>query len=37
VHRENILAKEFKEIGIGIARSSKGDVYYTQVFCTLQK
>lgn len=37
VHRENILAKEFKEIGIGLARSAKGDVYYTQVFGTLQK
>jgi uncharacterized protein YkwD len=31
-HRANILNKDFSEIGIGIARSDKGDVYYTQDF-----
>lgn len=36
-HRENILAKDFREIGIGLARSAKGDVYFTQVFGTPQK
>ena len=37
VHRENILADSFEEIGIGLARSDKGDVYFTQVFGTAQK
>ena len=36
-HRDNILGAEFQEIGIGLARSAKGDVYFTQVFGTLQK
>lgn len=36
-HRENILAEQFQEIGIGLARSAKGDVYFTQVFGTPQK
>jgi uncharacterized protein YkwD len=31
-HRKNILNKEFKEIGVGIARSAKGETYYTQLF-----
>jgi uncharacterized protein YkwD len=31
-HRANILNEEFTEIGLGIARSENGDVYYTQVF-----
>lgn len=31
-HRENILRKQFREIGIGIARSAKGEYYYAQVF-----
>ena len=31
-HRENILTKEYVYIGIGAARSDKGEVYYTQVF-----
>ncbi len=34
LHKENILAKEFREIGIGIVKNDKGDVYYTQVFGT---
>src|SRR5947209_2449091 len=33
-HRKNILNEEFREIGVGIARSKDGDVYYTQVFGT---
>jgi uncharacterized protein YkwD len=32
IHRENILEPNFTEIGIGLARDSKGIVYYTQVF-----
>jgi len=31
-HRENILRKEFTEIGIGVARNEDGEVYYAQVF-----
>ena len=30
--RENILTKEYVYIGIGAARTDKGEVYYTQVF-----
>lgn len=31
-HRENILNAEFTRSGIGVARSSDGRVYFTQVF-----
>jgi uncharacterized protein YkwD len=31
-HRENILRPVFREIGVGVARNDKGEVYYTQVF-----
>jgi uncharacterized protein YkwD len=31
-HRENILRKEFVEIGVGMARSDKGDYYFTLTF-----
>ncbi|MBV9125084.1 MAG: CAP domain-containing protein [Planctomycetes bacterium] len=31
-HRENILKEPFQDIGIGVARNPKGEVYYTQVF-----
>ena len=31
-HRQNILNPHFKEIGIGISRTSSGDQYVTQVF-----
>lgn len=31
-HRENILNLEYTEIGAGLARSSKGEPYYVQVF-----
>jgi uncharacterized protein YkwD len=37
VHRENILEPKFTEIGVGIARNDKGEVYYTQVFATPRK
>ena len=33
-HRANILNPDFREIGIGVARSAMGNVYYTQVFGT---
>ena len=33
-HRENILKREFREIGIGVARNEDGEIYYTQVFGT---
>jgi uncharacterized protein YkwD len=33
-HRKNILNPHFKEIGIGIATTSSGDRYFTQVFGT---
>jgi hypothetical protein len=31
-HRDNILNKDFTEIGIGIAENDAGEPYYTQVF-----
>ncbi|MCI0683132.1 MAG: CAP domain-containing protein [Gemmataceae bacterium] len=31
-HRANILGEGFTEIGIGIAKNDKGEVYVTQVF-----
>jgi uncharacterized protein YkwD len=34
VHRDNILAAKFQEVGIGLAHSAKGEVYITQVFGT---
>jgi uncharacterized protein YkwD len=37
VHRENILQKEFTEIGIGIGIDAKGKSYYTQLFATPQE
>jgi uncharacterized protein YkwD len=33
-HRENILDRDFAEIGIGIAIAKDGQLYYTQVFGT---
>jgi uncharacterized protein YkwD len=36
-HKEHILDAGFQEIGIGIARNDKGEIYYTQVFATLKK
>ncbi len=32
IHRENILGGEFTEVGLGLATSANGEVYYTQVF-----
>jgi uncharacterized protein YkwD len=32
IHRDNILNSDVTEIGIGIARSEKGEDYYTHVF-----
>lgn len=37
VHRENILRSGMEEIGLGIARNDKGEVYYTQLFATPRK
>jgi uncharacterized protein YkwD len=37
LHRENILNKDLTETGIGIKRTDKGEVYYTQVFGTPRK
>jgi uncharacterized protein YkwD len=31
-HKANILKDKYTEIGVGIARNAKGEVYYTQVF-----
>jgi len=31
-HRANILDKDYTEIGVGLAKSAKGEMYYTQVF-----
>jgi uncharacterized protein YkwD len=36
-HKENILRKQFTEIGVGVARNSDGEIYYTQVFGTPRK
>jgi uncharacterized protein YkwD len=33
-HRENLLHAKFREVGIAIARSKKGTIYYAQVFGT---
>jgi uncharacterized protein YkwD len=33
-HKANILNPDFTEIGLGIARNDKAEVYYTQVFAT---
>ena len=36
-HREHILSDHFDEIGLGIARNDKGNIYYTQVFASPKK
>jgi len=33
-HRNNILSDEFVEIGLGMAKSEKGEYYWVQVFAT---
>jgi uncharacterized protein YkwD len=35
-HRENILRRQYQEIGIGIAIAPNGEAYYSQVFGTPQ-
>jgi uncharacterized protein YkwD len=37
VHRDNILSKNYRETGLGLARTKKGEVYYAQVFGTSRK
>ncbi len=37
VHRDNILAEEFTEVGIGIAAGDDGKIYYTQDFAVPRK
>jgi uncharacterized protein YkwD len=32
IHKENILKKEFTEIGVGVAKNKKGERYWVQVF-----
>lgn len=31
-HRANIMNKDYREIGLGVAENDKGEKYYTQVF-----
>jgi uncharacterized protein YkwD len=33
-HRMNILTPEFTQVGLGIAKSAKGELYWVQVFAT---
>lgn len=33
-HKENILTKEFSDIGVGVATDAKGERYWVQVFAT---
>jgi uncharacterized protein YkwD len=35
-HKANIMNPDFTELGVGIARNEKGEIYYTQVFGTPQ-
>jgi uncharacterized protein YkwD len=37
IHRDNILGKNFQEVGLGIAKDDKGEYYYVQVFGMLKK
>ncbi len=34
LHRKNILSAKYTEIGLGIAKNGKGEVYCTQIFAT---
>jgi putative heme-binding domain-containing protein len=36
-HRDNILKGPYREVGLGVARSKKGNYYYTQVFGTRRR
>jgi uncharacterized protein YkwD len=31
-HRANVLDKDVREIGVGLAKNDQGETYYTQVF-----
>ena len=31
-HRKNILSAKFTEVGVGIAKNDKGEVYCTEIF-----
>jgi uncharacterized protein YkwD len=35
--RANILGKEFQEVGVGLARGAKGEVFYAEVFAARRK
>jgi len=37
LHRANIMNKDLRQVGIGIAKNAKGEVYYTQDFATPKK
>jgi uncharacterized protein YkwD len=37
VHRAQIMNEKFRELGVGVVRNDKGDLYYTQVFGTARK
>jgi uncharacterized protein YkwD len=37
IHRENILRSGMEDIGLGIARNDKGEIYFTQLFATPRK
>jgi uncharacterized protein YkwD len=37
VHRDNILKKEYREVGLGLAQNAKGQTYYAQVFGTRRR
>lgn len=34
IHRDNILDKNYREIGIGVVRADNGNVYFVQVFAS---
>ena len=34
-HRSNILNRNFRQAGVGVARSWRGELYFTQVFGTM--
>jgi uncharacterized protein YkwD len=37
IHRDNILKKEYREVGLGLAKNNKGQTYYAQVFGTRRR
>jgi uncharacterized protein YkwD len=36
-HRKNILGRGYEEVGLGIGRTDKGKLYFTQLFATPRK